>query len=78
MTPALFFLVLSIGLFCWLLVIKLELRMEKDKNDVLEMELTSMEHHNYMLRSKIQRKKDLLNEQDKIIEHQQNILDGKM
>lgn len=68
MTPALFFLVLSIGLFCWLLVIKLELRLEKDKNDVLEMEITSMEHHATMLKNKIQKKKELLEIQDRLLD----------
>jgi septum formation inhibitor MinC len=74
MTPALFFLVLSIGLFCWLLVTKLELRLEKDKNDVLEMEITSMEHHATMLKNKIQKKKEVLTTQDLIIKEQNEII----
>ena len=67
MTPALFFFVLSIGLFVWVLFLKLHLRIERDRIEALELEIINMKHYSHMLRNKIQRKKELLETQDKLL-----------
>ena len=67
MTPALFFFVLSIGLFVWVLFLKLHLRIERDRIEALELEIINMKHYSHMLRNKIQRKKELLELQDKLL-----------
>ena len=67
MTPTLFFFVLSIGLFVWVLFLKLHLRIERDRIEALELEIISMKHYSHMLRNKIQRKKELLELQDKLL-----------
>ena len=67
MTPTLFFLVLSIGLFCWVLFLKLHLRIERDRIKALELEIISMKHYSHMLRNKMKRKKELLEMQDKLL-----------
>ena len=67
MTPALFFFVLSIGLFCWVLFLKLHLRIERDRIEAFKLEITSMKHQNHMLKNKIQKKKELLEIQDVLL-----------
>jgi len=67
MTPALFFFVLSIGLFVWVLFLKLHLRIERDRIEAFKLEIISMKHYSHMLRNKIQRKKELLEIQDKLL-----------
>ena len=44
------------------------LQNERDKNDILEMDNVGLEHYNTMLKNKLQKKKELLTIQDKLLE----------
>ncbi len=75
MTPELFFFVLSIALFIYALFLKLYLRLERDDNQdlLLVNEDISIENVNLQvkvrhLESKIQKKKELLEIQDRLLE----------
>lgn len=72
MTPALFFFVLSIGLFVWVLFLKLYLRLEKDRIEVLIPEMEKLEIEVAKLRHKNHKKKELLEIQDGIIKELEN------
>lgn len=74
MTPALFFFVLSIALFIYTLFLKLYLRLEREDNQdlLLVNEDISIENVNLQvkvrhLESKIQKKKELLEIQDGLL-----------
>jgi len=68
MTPALFFFVLSIGLFCWLLITKLQVRIERDSCDMLDNENIMLSSRIKHLEHKLQKKKELLEIQDRLLE----------
>jgi hypothetical protein len=67
MTPALFFLVLSIGLFCWLLITKLQVRIERDSCDMLDNENIMLSSRIKHLEHKLAKKKELLEIQDQLL-----------
>jgi len=75
MTPVLFFFVLSIGLFAYVLFLKLYLRLEReDKQDLfMQNEDISIENVNLQIKvkhleNKIQKKKELLEVQDALLD----------
>lgn len=79
MTPELFFFVLSIGLFVYALFLKLYLRLEReDKQDLfMHNENISIENVNLQIKvkhleNKIQKKKELLEIQDKLLKENKN------
>jgi len=86
MTPALFFFVLSIGLFSYVLFLKLYLRLEReDKQDLfMQNEDISIENVNLQIKvkhleNKINKKKELLEIQDKVVQQlQEEIINFKL
>ena len=44
------------------------LSIEKDKNTVLELDITGLEHYNHMLKNKLQKKKEVLEMQDRLLD----------
>lgn len=67
MTPGLFFFVLSIGLFIYVLFLKLYLRLEKDTNGILTLENEGLMIEIVKIKHKIQKKKELLEIQDQLL-----------
>jgi hypothetical protein len=67
MTTSLFFFILSLGLFIWLLITKLHLRLERNRNDILEMDNVGLEHYNTMLKNKLQKRKEVLAIQEALL-----------
>jgi hypothetical protein len=61
------FAIFGIAVFILLAYYIILYKIERDKNTVLELDITGLEHYNHMLKNKLQKKKELLTIQDSII-----------
>jgi len=62
------FAIFGIAVFILLAYYIILYKIERNRNDILEMDNVGLEHYNTMLKNKLQKKKELLSIQDKLLE----------